>query len=644
MTQNARSLTRLRLGAAIVVGFLALVAARLCQVTLVEGDRLADLAHRQQFGREEVKPVRGAILDRDGQLLAISVDADSVFVRPRQLTPLPDAFAVARRLGLSEQQWIRKVSSGSPFVWLKRAASPVELETVRALDVQGIGTVPEARRFYPRGRLGSSVVGFAGIDSQGLEGVELAYNAYLQGTKAEIGVERDALGRKILAGGVEGGSRQGASVVLTLDSALQYVAERELNRRVAETRAKGGLVIVLDPHTGELLALAQNPSFDPNRLAGTPADDWRNRAVADVYEPGSTLKGLLAAAALEEGVASRRDRFFCENGRYAIGKRTIHDHHRHGWLSFDEVFRVSSNIGAAKIGQRLGARRYGRFLRAFGVGATTGIDLAGEQAGIIRPPERWTALDLATASFGHGVAVTPIQLAAAYSALANGGILMRPYVVRRVIAADGSVALENRPRIVRRVVSEQTAREITSILEGVVTAKGTAAAAAVPGVRVAGKTGTAQKVDFVHGGYAKGRIASFVGYLPADDPRMIVLVVLDDPTTTIWGGTAAAPVFRAVATASLERLGLHPDPTAAAGGAAAEKNASVASMERGEAPRESFLGLSLREALDLARRRNLGVEVVGAGYVVRQDPPPGRMSPDTASVRLELAPTGEPLT
>jgi cell division protein FtsI (penicillin-binding protein 3) len=628
-------------GALIAAVFIG-VAARLCQLAIVDGKRLANLAHRQHSETEQVTPLRGAILDRFGEPLAMSIRAASVFVRPAELPDDGSGAAVARALRIPRGQWLQKVSTTSPFAWVKRQASPEELERLRELNVRGIGTVSELRRFYPHGRMAASVIGFAGIDSQGLEGIELAYDSYLRGPTAEMSVERDARGRKFLVAGFDGDMpRQGASVTLTLDSSLQYVAERELDRRVAETRAKGGLVLMLDPRRGEILALAQNPAFDPNRRIGLDPELWRNRAVTDAYEPGSTMKGLLAAAAIEHHVVTVADRFFCEKGHYRFAGHTIHDHHGYGWLTFPEIFQVSSNVGATKIGERLGAKAYYQTLRAFGIGEPTGVDISGEQAGILRPLGSWKPIDLATASFGQGVAVTPLQLAAAYAALANGGILMRPYIVKRIVDENGEEIIANQPLVVRRVVAEATAREVTKILEGVIAAKGTAPLAAVPGLKIAGKTGTAQKVDFERGGYSRGRIASFVGYLPADDPQLVMLVIIDEPQTTIWGGTAAAPAFREIAAASAERLGLQPKAPAAD-----DSTATPVSDGRSREPQTptpmSFVGLSLREALERASAEGLTVDVVGSGYVVRQDPPPGLTATTGGPVRLELGPSGVP--
>lgn len=642
---NGRRRVRLAAACALIGAVLVGVAARLCQLALVDGQRLATLARRQHSQTEQLAALRGAILDRFGEPLALSIRADSVFVRPAQLPDDGSGVAVARALQIPQGRWVKKISSPSPFTWLKRQASPDELERLRALNVPGVGTIPERRRFYPHGRMAAPVIGFAGVDSQGLEGIELAYDSYLRGSAAAMSVERDARGRRFVARALESEApRHGANVVLTLDSSLQYVAERELDQRVSETRAKGGLVLILDPRRGEILALAQNPSFDPNQRLAVDPDRLRDRAVSDAYEPGSTMKGLLAAAALEHRAVKTTDRFFCENGRYAIAGHTIHDHHGAGWLSFPEIFQVSSNIGATKVAERLGAKAYHQTLRAFGLGSPTGVDLSGEQAGILRSFPAWKPIDLATASFGQGVAVTPIQLASAYAAIANGGILMRPYIVKRVVDETGEVLVENQPTVVRRVVSEATAREVTAVLERVVTEKGTAPLAAVPGLRIAGKTGTAQKVDFVRGGYSRGRIASFIGYFPADDPQVVMLVVIDEPQTTIWGGTAAAPVFRAIAVSAAERVGVQLQAAASDMRAAQAAPAADLAKSREAASRPaSFLGLSLREALERARAEGATVEVLGSGYVVRQDPPPGTAANPSRPIRLRLEPTGEPV-
>jgi cell division protein FtsI (penicillin-binding protein 3) len=326
-------------------------------------------------------------------------------------------------------------------------------------------------------------------------------------------------------------------VELTLDAAYQAVAERELTRGVKRAGARGGTAIVLDPWTGAVLALANVPSFDPNSVEASEPAARRNRALTDMYEPGSTLKAVLAAAAIDQGVASGQAPIFCEQGRYNVAGRVIHDHHPHGVLTFAEVIRFSSNIGTAKVAERLGAQRLHAYLRAFGLGEKTGVGLPGEVAGQLRDADRWTAIDLATASFGQGVAATPMQMARAFAVLANGGVLVRPYVVARVMAPD-------------------TARTVAALLRGAVES-GTGTLAAVPGVAVAGKTGTAQKVDPATGRYSTtAGVASFVGFAPAEKPRVVVLVLIDEPTTSRYGGTVAAPVFREIAQALIAREGI----------------------------------------------------------------------------------------
>jgi cell division protein FtsI (penicillin-binding protein 3) len=412
-------------------------------------------------------------------------------------------------------------------------------------------------------------------------------------------------------------------------------------------------VVVLDPATGEVLALANVPTYNPNRPG--PASDrrWRdrvrNRAITDPYEPGSTFKAILAAAALEERVVAPTDLLFCENGRHPIGRWTIHDTHPHGWLTFAEVIQYSSNICASKVAERLGPERYFAYLRAFGFGARTGIELPGETPGILRPVETWARIDLATHSFGQGVSVTPLQMAVAFAAIANGGRLMRPFLVRRVIGPDAEVTLERGPQAVRRVIGEPTARTVTALLRRVVEQKGgTGARARLEDFPVAGKTGTAQKVNLQTGGYSAKRIGSFAGFVPADQPRAVIVVLIDEPSTSSYGGVVAAPVFRAIATAVLKRLGVEPasppaevaqtppaEPTGT--GAADDCSRAVPGGARPEPATPSFVGLSLREALARAHAWGWAVELSGTGYVTAQKPRPGAPLGGERRLALRLA-------
>lgn len=623
------------LGAGGVVGCgLLLILLRLLYLIVVQGDELARQAESQHQQRMTLVPRRGAIVDRAGEPLALSIPAEAVYIRPRKAPPdlSQRASVLAATLNISPQAVNRSLSSPAPFVWLKRQATVQEAAQVRALGIPGIESMETQRRFYPQGTLAAPVLGFTDIDAQGLEGVERAYDRYLRGEPAEIIGERDAFGRTILTRGGET-PPQALNVRLTLDAGLQYLAERELTRAVQQTRAAAGTVIILDPHTFAVLALAQVPTFDPNSPARAPAEARRNRAVSDCYEPGSTLKGILAAAALDAQVVRPEERIFCELGSYRVGRHTINDHHGYGWLTFTEVLQKSSNIGVAKVGERLGAETYSAYLRAFGFGRVTAIDLPGEIPGLLSPPHAWSRINLMTISFGQGIAVTPLQLVCAYAALANGGVLMRPYIVHEVFDAEGRVVKANSPQRLWQAVRTETARQLVGLLEKVVEKGGTGWRARLEGVQVAGKTGTSQKVD-PRGGYsARGRIASFVGILPADQPRLVILVAIDEPQTGVYGGEIAAPVFHAIARQALVHLGIAtrpllaeqrqgtPPPVSApvpslrpvAGTGAVGSLVAAAGSEEPD-----FVGLSLRAARALARREGLRVRTIGSGYVVHQ--------------------------
>jgi cell division protein FtsI (penicillin-binding protein 3) len=629
-------------------GLLVLIVVRAAELAILRGPALAVAAAGQHEKRVELLPRRGTIADRHGETLALSLDVPSVYVRPAHFRGQEDKLpALAATLGVPAASLRAKVGSKQPFVWLKRQALPREAAAVQRLGLKGVGSLTEGRRFYPHHGLAAHVLGFVGVDSQGLAGVERRFDTVIRGRPRYVHADRDAKGREMFMGGVQSAAEHGSRVELTLDATIQAATERALVEGIAAARAVGGAAVVLDPMTGEVLALANAPGFDPNQPGARRDRGWndrvRNRAITDPYEPGSTLKAMLAAAAIEEKIVAPAERFFCENGRFKVGKWTINDAHRHGWLSFAEVIQYSSNIGVTKVATRLGRERYYRYLQAFGFGNRTGIELPGETAGILRPLERWARVDLAVHSYGQGMSVTPLQLAAAYGALANGGALMRPFLVRRVIGPTGDVAQTNRPMMVRRVISERTARTVTALLRRVVEEKGgTGSRARLEDFAVAGKTGTAQKVNLETGGYSAERIASFVGYVPADRPRAVILVLIDEPDASSYGGVVAAPVFRSIATAVLTRLGVVPVEVPAAVVPAravtrtprrpARKAATVAKPKGPATP--SFIGLSLREAFARARAEGWEVQMTGTGYVQEQRPPPG--TPVAADRRLAL--------
>jgi cell division protein FtsI (penicillin-binding protein 3) len=550
----------------VVAGFAALfavVAIRAGQLTVLHGQRLARLAHRQQHRQLDLTPLRGPIVDGRGEPLALTIDAESLYLHPGMLRgDTGKIVSLADALGLSPEEIRRKTAAAASFVWLKRLAAPREVAAAAAVGAPGVGTLPEARRVYPRGSLAAHVLGVAGIDAQGLEGVERFYDTLIRPPAQVLEVDRDALGQSMFTRGVEHPALPiGARVELTIDATLQALVERGLRRGVARAEAPSGSVVVLDPWTGAVVAMANVPTFDPNDVAATTPAARRNRAITDTYEPGSTLKALVAAAALDRGVSAPADLVFCEHGRYEIGRRAVHDHRPRGWLTFAEVVQYSSNIGTVKVAETLGGRALYDYLRAFGLGEKTGIDLPGEVTASMRPVERWAPIDLATASFGQGLAVTPLQLARAFAAIANGGLLLRPYVVRRVVLADGTVVVEHNPEVVRRVVKRETAATVAALLRRAVEGQGaTGRLAQLEAIAVAGKTGTAQKFDVRKGAYSStAMVASFAGFVPVESPRLVILVVIDEPKKSPYGGVVAAPVFREIAGALMARIGVEKD-------------------------------------------------------------------------------------
>jgi cell division protein FtsI (penicillin-binding protein 3) len=627
---------RFRVGVA-KIGFLlvfVVIAGRAFQLQVMRGPELRRLGEAQHLKRMTSLPRRGAVLDRAGEALAVSLVAHSVGAHPRRIA---DKEAVAKELaeilGLKPAEVRKSLDSPKPFVWIKRQVTPREAEEIQKLDAKGITMSAEPNRFYPQGQIAGHVVGFVNRDSEGLEGLELQYNDYIRGEAGSSLIEFDAKRRSVLVQGVEElRIPPGADLHLTLNSAIQHLAEKELEAAVIKNRAKAGVAIVVEPFTGELLALANYPSFDPNMFSSQGQERARNRAIADSYEPGSTFKAILAAAALEEGVIGKEDVLYCEMGKYPYAGRMIHDSHPHGWLPFSRILQVSSNICFTKVAEKLKKERYFRYIEKFGFGKPTGVDMPGEVAGILRPPGSWAAIDLATHAFGQGISATPLQMAMAYAAVANGGFLMRPYVAQRVTGPQGEALLTNQPHVVRRVISEKTAHALAGMLKEVTTEGGTGTMAKVEGFDVAGKTGTAQKADPVHGGYSKKRVASFVGFVPADEPRFVLMVMVDEPEASVYGGIVAAPAFGNIARGALRHLVVaprHPDllPVAAAPIELPQRrlqSKTTAPASAGDvdgAP--DFIGLSLREAVEKARAARVKVKMHGHGHVIKQHPLPG---------------------
>jgi cell division protein FtsI (penicillin-binding protein 3) len=544
--------------ALVLLSGFALILFRLFNLQILQAAELTVKADRQHRKAVSVQGPRGSIYDRHGKVLAINMDVPSVFGVPASLD---DPSGVARDLSpvlrVRAGEIEKKLKQERSFVWIARKLDPEQGRRLERMPLEGIGVVMEGQRFYPKGPLLSHVLGFAGMDSQGLEGIERRYDPSLRGEKQMVVLQRDALGRTVFPKGLhEQAPSAGHNVILTIDEVIQYIAEKELEEAVTATRAKGGIAIVMEPRTGAILAMAVNPRFDPNTVQAISADRWRNRALTDTYEPGSTMKIFVAAAALEEKVMEPETLVYGENGRMVVAKTVIHDHDRLGWMTFAQVIQRSSNIGSVKTAMALGAERLYRWLRAFGFGERTEIDLPGEVAGLIKEPRDWERRSLASIAIGQEIGVTALQLVTAVAAIANGGWLMKPYTVSEIRDEKGRVVVQVSPQVRRQPISPESVHTLSKILEGVVT-HGTGSKAAVPGYRVAGKTGTAQKIDPKTGAYSSNlSVGSFVGYVPADDPRLAIVVVIDEPQTEAWGGVVAAPVFRRVAEQALQHLGV----------------------------------------------------------------------------------------
>ena len=637
--------------------FLAVVG-RAFYLQIIQHEELVKRAEKQHQRIVPLTPARGAIMDRNGTPLAVSVEMDSCYGEPRHIQDVPGtAEVLAPLLGTPKQELIKKLSTGKSFVWLERRLTPEIAQRVKNMKLKGIGFAKENKRFYPNVEIAAHVLGFTGQDPNGLEGVELKYDTTILGNTGYLVTERDNLGRDIaVKSTVIKSSSPGKNVVLTLDKNIQYIAEKELSKAVTDSGAKNGMAVVMETETGRILAMANYPTFNPNAYARYSPAQLRNRIVADSFEPGSTFKVFLIAAALEEKVVRPTDAFNCENGKYKIANCTIHDTHSYGRLSVSDVLKYSSNIGAAKIGFKLGDERLFRYLKNFGFGDRTGIDLPGESPGNLRDKRRWYSVDLANISFGQGVSASAIQLVSAISAVANGGNLMKPYIVERVLDDTGQDVQKFEPQLVRRVISPETSKQMAGIMETVTASGGTGTNASVEGFRVAGKTGTAQKVDSVTRRYGAKRTASFVGFIPADKPKLTILVVVDEPKTSQYGGVVAAPAFRGIAQNTLAYLKIVPSAVAAkqprvmetrevAKAASAPVEDAMAEGDAMEEPVEGdiimpdFRGMSMRKVLQVMEKRNINIRLLGSGRAMEQSPPPGQRVRGVNEVWIKFAPS-----
>lgn len=674
----------------ILLALFGLVLRRAYKLQTEQGERLRDFAEQQYLKEIELPSRRGTISDRHGQPLAISVEVDSVYANPRMIGA--QAAQVAQQLApiLETDVWAlqKQLTSRKYFVWLKRRISPKESKLVRELKLRGVYLTKESRRFYPNHGVGATVVGFAGLDAKGLEGIELSYDEWLRGSSRRVGGLRDALGREVQHEGLrEQDDTVGHDVQLTLDKFIQFETELAIAEAYKSVRQPTGWVaaLVLDVKSGDILAMASMPSFDPNRYFEAKPQQWRNRTVADSFEPGSTMKAFSVGAGLEFGVTNLNEVFDCGRGAWRMGRYTIHDAHALDKLDVAGVIKKSSNIGTAKIALRLGKQQLYRTLKEFGFGQKTGIELPGEQSGVLRSPKRWADITLANIAFGHGLSATALQLAQAYGALANDGVMIKPRIVMNIRDQRGQVVQET-PTPRRQVFSAGGSRRMLKLLVGVTEKGGTAMEAALSRYTVAGKTGTAQKVDPKTGKYAEDRwVSSFIGVTPASSPSLAIVVVVNEPAgDKHYGGEVAGPIFRQIAGKALAYLGVKPDKA----GEDNEGKGSKTKMLVADSAREmaaptddyveaiteeemaapplpdefvsaktdnlphnddtptpaqrlttvpDFTGMSMAEVITSAAKAGLKLELLGSGRAVAQSPGPGAVPRDTMC-RVELKP------
>ena len=647
-----------------LAAWMVAIGVRLVYLQTHERDWLVARARVQQQDMVETSPWRGLVLDRQGRELARSIDTDSFFVVPCEIKNVEEtATRLASLVEVDKAVLVERLKeaqeSNRKFAWVVRKLEREQAEKIHALNLEGVYSLKEPKRYYPNGQFAAHVLGFVGLDEIGLAGVEQSYNERIRGEAGRVFVETDARRRPYAS--FEVASRPGQSVVLTIDQMVQYRTEQALAAAVERARAKSGTAIVLDPHTGEILALANAPSFDPNNAREASPQARINEALQNIYEPGSTFKIVAYSAAIEEKLVKPEDRIECQMGSITVAGRVIRDHHAFGTLTIAEALAKSSNVAAIKLGLKVGDERMHDYMTRFGFGSRTGVELPGETAGLVRPVARWQPSSIGSIAIGQEVGVTPLQMAAAFGALANGGVRVAPHLVREIRAPDGTTLFQATPEQ-RRVVSAETALSLRGMLEGV-TLNGTAKRAQLNGYTAAGKTGTAQKIDAVTKAYSKTKyVGSFVGFAPVENPAVVIIVVIDEPLGAYHGGDVAAPIFREIAEQILPDLNVAPDTELksapeliAQTSRAAEAFASVrAELARESEERQATLpqvvprdvtvganevvyavatrravlmpdlrGRSVRDAARICAQLGLQLEAHGEGRAMRQNPAAG---------------------
>ncbi len=548
---------RIRLVEILFGMIIILLGVRAMTLQLFNSDELADKANKDLIKIIEIQGKRGDILDRHMKKLSTSLDAISIAAAPEEIkTPGITAHTLAPLLHMDASLLAGKLSSTKKFVWLKKKLSPGEGKKITDLNIEGILPLKDTIRFHPSRELAAQVIGITGWDNRGKEGLEFKFEDVLRGKTKKITVKKTA------RHATQEFARQlrGDSLVLTIDKTVQYIAEMALKDAVTKNGARSGMAIVMRPDTGEILAMAHFPLFNPNAFGEFDQNNWRNRAVTDAFEPGSTLKIFLAAGALDQGISSPDSLFFCGNGSYALGNKIIKDTHPHGWLTLAQIIKLSSNIGVAKVARLMGKDKLHTTLTRFGFGQKTGISCAIETQGALMPPAQWSTMDTAAIAFGQAISVSAIQLACAVSGIANKGILMRPRLISAIIDGEGSIKESYPSKVVGRAVSKKTALAVTQMMASVVKKGGTGTQAHLPGYGVCGKTGTAQKAKPHSKGYSDtAYTALFVGFAPQKKPELTCLVVVDEPQKSHYGGTVAAPAFKTILRKTFNYLNIPPD-------------------------------------------------------------------------------------
>ncbi len=538
----------------VIMGFLG-VLYRLLDIMVLNHQYYRNMAKVQQLKSEQIPVKRGLVLDRRGRELAINIDTESIFSDGAELKSVKDtAIKLAKVTDKSTETLLTRLDTKKRFSWVERKIDYETSLKIKGLGLKGIGFITENKRFYPKGTLASHIIGYVDIDNRGLEGIEQRYDKYLTAKPEKAAVYKDARGN-ILSEGYQKEIKSN-NAVLTIDEGLQYIVEKNLEAVMEHRKAASATAIMMDPYTGEILAMATLPNYDLNAPGKSSPHSRRNRAITDIYEPGSTYKIIAGVAALEEGIVNTETLFDCSAGTVEVGGRRIKDAHRHGVLTFKEVIQKSSNVGTIKVAMRLGKEKLYEYSRLFGFGEKTNIDLQGEVPGILRHHSRWSGMSIGAIAIGQEVGVTPIQVLRAYSVIANGGYLVRPHVLLEIRSPE-NITVFRAPLVKRQIVSEKTAAIFRDILKTVTEEGGTAKEAAVEGNVVAGKTGTAQVIDPKTKRYSKDKyISSFVGFVPFDKPIFSLIVVVHEPKGAIYGGVVAGPVFRKIANEALSYLNI----------------------------------------------------------------------------------------